>query len=135
LIFGEQKLDYSVICKIPFGAYAQVHVDLDIMNTMESRTTRAINLGPTGNIQGAHKFFSLKIGEIIVQRTWTELPVPNDVIDRLDEMTLDKEDCNMENFEGAEKESIQSKNELLIEPGDSEEIEEEFVEKNAEGER
>ena len=47
-------------------------------------------------------------------------------------MTLDKEDCNMENFEGAEKESIQSKNELLIEPGDSDKNGEEFVQKNVE---
>jgi len=45
-------------------------------------------------------------------------------------MTLDKEDCNMlyeENFKAAKKESIQSKNELLIEPGDSDKNGEEFV--------
>jgi len=119
-----------MICKIPFGACAQVHDDFDITNTMESRTNGAINLVPTWNIQGTHKFFSLKTGEIIVWRTWTELPVPNDVIHRLDEMTLDKEDYNMlyeENFKAAKKESIQSKNELLIEPGDSDKNGEEFV--------
>jgi hypothetical protein len=33
---------------------------------MESRTTGAINLGPTGNIQGTRKFLGLKSGEIIV---------------------------------------------------------------------
>jgi hypothetical protein len=62
---------------------------------MESRTTGAINLGPTGNIQGTCKFLGLKSGEIIVQRTWTELLVPTDVINKLEEMTLDKEKSEM----------------------------------------
>jgi hypothetical protein len=30
---------------------------------MDSRTTGAINLGPTGNVQGTHKFLSLKTGD------------------------------------------------------------------------
>ena len=47
LIFGEQKLNCNMICKIPFGACAQVHDDFDITNTMESRTNGAINLVPT----------------------------------------------------------------------------------------
>ncbi len=51
---GDQKLDYKAICQIPFGAYVQVHDDLSVVNTMEPHTTGAINLGPTGNIQGAH---------------------------------------------------------------------------------
>ncbi len=46
LIFGERKIDYNIMCKIPFGTYVQVHDDLSITNTMESRTTGAINLGP-----------------------------------------------------------------------------------------
>jgi hypothetical protein len=62
-IFGEQKLDYKAICRIPFGAYAQVHDDLKITNTMEARTTGAINMGPTGNIQGTYKFLSLQISQ------------------------------------------------------------------------
>jgi hypothetical protein len=45
-IFGKHKIDYNIMCKIPFGTYVQVHDDLSITNTMESRTTGAINLGP-----------------------------------------------------------------------------------------
>jgi len=30
LICGEQKLDYKTICRIPFGAYEQVHEDLKL---------------------------------------------------------------------------------------------------------
>ncbi len=68
---------------------------------MESRTTGPIHLGPTGNIQGLHKFFSLNSGEIINRRNWIELPVPSDVINSLNVLTKDKEiylkeDCEEE---------------------------------------
>jgi hypothetical protein len=80
LILGEQKIDYKVLCQLPFGAFVQLHDDKEITNNMESRTTRATNLGPTRNVQGTHKFLSLKTGEILVQRNWTELPAPNNVM-------------------------------------------------------
>jgi hypothetical protein len=67
LVFGEQVLNYKTICRIPFGAYAQAHDDQSLTNTMESRTTRAISLGTTGNIQGTYRFLSLRTGEIIVR--------------------------------------------------------------------
>jgi hypothetical protein len=86
---GEEKLDYKKVCQLPFGSYAQVHDDLDITNTMESRTTRAINLGPTGNIQGTHRFLSLKTGELIVRCKWMELPIPSDVISHSEELAGD----------------------------------------------
>jgi hypothetical protein len=75
------------MCQLPFSAYTQVHDDLEVTNTMESRTTGAINLRPTGNIQGSHKFLSLITGGIIIRRNWTELPVPSDVINRLNDLT------------------------------------------------
>jgi hypothetical protein len=87
LIMGGQKLDYKSLCKLPFGSYAQVPDDNPQMNTMESRTTGAINLGPTGNILGGHRYLSLKTGEFITRRTWTELPVPSDVIIRVEELS------------------------------------------------
>jgi hypothetical protein len=53
---------------LPFGAYVQVHV------------------GRTGNLQGTHKFYSLRTGEVIVHGRWTELPIPSEVIKKLTEM-------------------------------------------------
>jgi len=94
LIFGEKKLNYKTLCRIPFGAYAQVHDDQSVTNTMESRTTGAISLGGTGNIQGTYKFLSLRSGEIIVRRTWTELPVPRDVIERVEELAINEPEYN-----------------------------------------
>jgi hypothetical protein len=72
IICGEQKIDYKRICQLPFGAYVQVHDNLEITNTMQTRTTGAINLGMTGSIQGTHRFYNLHTGEIIVRRNWTE---------------------------------------------------------------
>jgi hypothetical protein len=91
MIMGKQILDTKHICKLPFGAYAQVHEDPAVTNTMGPRTTGGINLGPS-NMQGAHRFLNLTTGEIITRRKWTELPVPSEVILRLEEMSQDPND-------------------------------------------
>jgi hypothetical protein len=99
LIFGEQKLDYNVLCQLPFGAYVLVHDDLEVTNTVQSRITGAINLGVTGNIQGTHRFFNLNTGEIIVRRKWTKLPISNEVINRLQDMTNTEVESGCEMYE------------------------------------
>ena len=43
----------------------------------------AICLGPNGNCQGSYFFFSLVTGQIIKQRAFTKLPVPQSVINRV----------------------------------------------------
>jgi hypothetical protein len=53
-IVSRHKLDTKMHCKVPFGAYCEVHVDPDITNTMEPRTKWGICLGPTGNMQGSY---------------------------------------------------------------------------------
>jgi hypothetical protein len=87
-------LDYKKVCQLPFGAYVHVHDDLDITNTMESRITGAINLGPMGNVQGTHRFLSLKTGELLARRRWRELPVPSDVVHRLEELAGESENVS-----------------------------------------
>jgi hypothetical protein len=105
----------------------KVHEDLEITITMQPRTTGAINLGPTGNIQGTHRLLSLKTGETIIRRKWTELPVPDDVIDRLKEISGDADDIEMANFISDDRDenlNITDKNELteMNNPSDEEEI-------------
>jgi hypothetical protein len=73
-------------CKIPFGAYAQVHADAQNNSAMISRTVGAISLGPTGNIQGTYKFMSLLTGRLIKARSFTPLPMPEEVIKQVEEM-------------------------------------------------
>ena len=62
-IVSRHRLDTNLHCKVPFGAYCEVHVDLDITNTMEPRTRWAICPGPTGNMQGSYKILSLTTGK------------------------------------------------------------------------
>ena len=45
------------------GEYAQIFEGSD--NTMKERTIGAISLGPSGNLQGGVRFFSLKSGLIL----------------------------------------------------------------------
>jgi hypothetical protein len=59
----------------------QTHEQHD--NTMRKRTIGAIALRPNGNSQGGYYFMSLSTGRRIDRQTWTELPMPSDVIDRV----------------------------------------------------
>lgn len=80
-------LDASKHCVVPFGAYVQTHEEHD--NTMSTRTIGAIALRPTGNAQGGHYFMSLETGRRINRNKWTEVPMPVDVIDRVNKMVKD----------------------------------------------
>ena len=54
------KLDYNKHFRAIFGEYALVYEGTD--NTMSERMTGAIALGPTGNLQGGSRWFSLTTG-------------------------------------------------------------------------
>jgi len=73
--------DYNMHCQVEFGACAQTHEEHD--NSMASRTVGAIALRPTENAQGSHYFLSLATGRHIFRQRWMELPMPQDVIDRV----------------------------------------------------
>lgn len=53
---------------------------------MLPRTTGAIALRPTGSAQGGHYFYSLTTGKRINRNQWTVLPMPADVIQRIDRL-------------------------------------------------
>ena len=67
-------------CKLHFGAYAQVHKDRNVTNTLEERTQGAISLGPTGNLQGTYNFFLLRSGKKITCGPFAEVPTPTIVM-------------------------------------------------------
>jgi hypothetical protein len=76
------KIDYNKHIQAEFGEYVQVHEEHN--NTMQTRTTSAIATKPTGNAQGGHWFFySLPTGRMLDRRQWTPLPMPADVIERI----------------------------------------------------
>lgn len=77
-------IDANKHCVIPFGAYVQTHEQHD--NSMGSRTIGALALRPTGNVQGGHYFYNLQTGRRVVRNRWTEIPMPTDVIERVNRM-------------------------------------------------
>ncbi len=66
-----------------FGWYCQIHEEDQPRSGMVQRTQGAILLGPSGNAQEGHKFFTLTTGKVVTRRIWTELPTSMAVIERV----------------------------------------------------
>jgi hypothetical protein len=82
IVLGSPKPDYTRL-KITFGAFAQVYESTT--NTTRSRSIGAIALRPS-NEKGGYYFMSLSTGKRLHCYQWTELPVPDYVIDRVETM-------------------------------------------------
>jgi hypothetical protein len=78
------KLYFAKHCKAPFGSYCESHDEPVPLNTMVSRTSPAIVLGPTGNIQGTYKLLNLATGKKIKCRQFTACPMPDSVIKKVE---------------------------------------------------
>ena len=87
IVTGE-SIDYTKHCKLEFGEYVQTHEEHD--NTMVARTVGAIALRPTGNYQGSYVFYSLNTGRTIVRNQWTSIPMPEEVIKRVEDMSTNE---------------------------------------------
>ncbi len=53
-------------CTLPFGAYCQISEEAQPRNSLVPRTQGALALGPSGNVQGGHKFYTLNTGMVVV---------------------------------------------------------------------
>ncbi len=63
--------------------YCQISEEAQPRNSLAPRTQGALALGPSGNVQGGHKFYTLNTGMVVVQQDWKVLPMPPSVIDRI----------------------------------------------------
>ncbi len=70
-------------CAMGFGRYCQIHEEDKPRNCMVARTQGAILLGPSGNTQGGHKYFTLTTGKVVIRWAWRELPTSTAVIERV----------------------------------------------------
>ena len=77
-------MNYNRHCRLEFGEYVQTHEEHD--NSLNPRTIGALALHPTGNVQGGYFFFSLTTGKVINRMRWTTIPMPKEVIDRVERM-------------------------------------------------
>ena len=57
---------FSVI----FGQYCQISEESILQNSLAARIQGAIALGPSGNVQGDHKFYTLNSGSVVVRQNW-----------------------------------------------------------------
>jgi hypothetical protein len=80
------QFDYNKHCQLPFGSYVQAHQEPNPTNTQAARTVGAICLGPASNILGSYKFLNLITSRRITCRRWTALPMPQEVIDRVNQL-------------------------------------------------
>jgi hypothetical protein len=53
-------------CAMGYGRYCQIHEEDSPRNNLAARTQGAILLGPSGNAQGGHKFYTLTNGKVVV---------------------------------------------------------------------
>jgi len=88
-IMSGQTLNYKQ-CSLPFGTYCQVHEEDGPRNSLAARTQGAISLGPSSNRQGGQLFYSLTTARVIARRSWTVLPTPQSVINRVNELAADQ---------------------------------------------
>ncbi len=77
------KVVHYKYCSILFGQYCQISEEGTPQNSLAARTQGAIAIGPSGNVQGGHKFYTLHTASIVVQLDWKALPMPQSVIDHL----------------------------------------------------
>ena len=89
-IMSGETLDYKKHLCLPIGQYCQVHEEELPRNSLRPRTKGAISLGPSGNLQGGHKFMALNTGKKIVRRSWDVIPMPDTVIARVNTLGADQ---------------------------------------------
>ena len=87
IVTGTTVPDYNRM-RIEFGAYVQLFEDNTPSNTLKSRSIGAIALSPTGNAQGDYFFMSLATGKRLSRASWTELPMTDTAIARVEAIAL-----------------------------------------------
>ncbi|KAL7474817.1 hypothetical protein ACHAW6_002980 [Cyclotella cf. meneghiniana] len=80
------QLDWRKHCKYHFGAYGQAYDDPNPAetNTQAPRSRNIVCVGPMGNMQGSYYFLDLDTKAIIKRRKFTELPIPDSIIRRIE---------------------------------------------------
>jgi len=89
IILGKPNPDYTCM-RLEFGSYVQVFEDNEPSNTPKARSLGAIALNPTGNAQGDYFFLSLATGAKISRHQWTELPITDTAIARVEAIALNE---------------------------------------------
>ncbi len=77
------KLDYKKHCQVLPGMYCEVHNKPSPLKMMTPCTHEAMALGPTGNMQGSMKFYSLDTGWVLKKCSFMPIPMPDRIIAKI----------------------------------------------------
>ena len=91
-----QQVDFNQHFPVELGAYFQTHEEHD--NSTRTRTVGVIALRPNENSQGGFYLLSLTTGHHTDHRNWTDLPMPNEVMDHIHALAWRNRDANGINF-------------------------------------
>ena len=83
-VYG-RRINVKKDCKHGFGDYVQV-IENTINNSMIERSRGAIALMPTGSLDGSWWYYCLDTAKAVRRRRARALPMPQEVIDRLNEL-------------------------------------------------
>ena len=78
-LFDDIHLDYNVHCRFLFLQYVQMHHETT--NTISRRASAALNLGPTGDLQGNHHFYDIGTNRVVERLIdkHPAVPMPEDI--------------------------------------------------------
>jgi hypothetical protein len=85
-IMSGETLDLKKHLSLQIGQYCQVHEEDTPRNSQVACTKGAISLGPSGKLQGGFKFMTFNSGKRTVRRSWDVIPLPDIVINRVNEL-------------------------------------------------
>ena len=89
MIMAGKPLDFDKHCVTPFGSYVQALQENVPTNTTAPRTIGCIYLRFMDNRQAGYELLNLTTKKVITRRKFTEIPTPQNVIDRVEQMAKD----------------------------------------------
>lgn len=102
-IMTERRLHKNDLA-LRFGTYCQIAENGEPRNSLAPRTRGAISLGTSGNLSGGQVFLTLDTAQTVVRHQWVELPMPAEVIARVN--FLGKQEPSMLTFTNRRGEDI-----------------------------
>ena len=93
IVLGKPAPDVSRKCAV-FGSYVMGFTRTK--NDMSERSEKAISLG-TQKDSGPHYFMSLRLGKIIKCHRWEELPITQEVVDRVENLAKEEGQIKLTN--------------------------------------
>jgi hypothetical protein len=92
--FIGRRTDYNIDLNISFGDYVETDSRMS-ENSLNERTESCLALLPTGNQNGAVKFFSIRSQRIITRERWRIIKITSEVNSKLISLHEDTRKCWM----------------------------------------